>query len=69
MPESLRWLIVQDRHSEALVILEKLHGDTKAASISKMSEELDAGIDDVPFYNREFNQIQAQIALERDNPQ
>lgn len=69
MPESPRWLIVQDRHSEALVVLEKLHGD-RMTTTPTTSEEHDAGIEgEVPFYRKEFNQIQAQIALERANPQ
>lgn len=60
MPESPRWLVVQDRHEEALHILQKLHGTD-----SNESEE----DEEVPFYRREFNQIEAQIKLEQENPQ
>ncbi|KAF2093541.1 MFS transporter [Rhizodiscina lignyota] len=60
MPESPRWLVVQQRHEEALRVLEKLHGTN-----SNESED----DEEVPFYRREFNQIEAQIRLEQENPQ
>lgn len=60
MPESPRWLVVQKRHEQALRVLEKLHG-------TKSNESEDD--EEVPIYKREFNQIEAQIRLEQENPQ
>lgn len=60
MPESPRWLVVQERHEEALRVLEKLHGFNSGESEDD---------EEVPFYKREFNQIEAQIRLEQENPQ
>ena len=60
MPESPRWLVTKGRHEEALTVLERLHG-------SHVTSESDD--DEVPFYRREFNQIEAQIRLEQENPQ
>ena len=59
MPESPRWLVVQKRHEEALNVLRKLHGTN--SNESEDDEEL-------PFYKREFNQIEAQILLEQETP-
>ena len=67
MPESPRWLVVQDRHEEALHVLERLHGD-KSGAEPVGDGEADA-VEHVPFYRREFNQIHAQIMYERENPQ
>jgi hypothetical protein len=70
MPESPRWLIVQDRHEEALHVLEKLHGDKSGAPEPVTDGEADADrVEHIPFYQREFNQMHAQIIFERDNPQ
>jgi Sugar (and other) transporter len=52
--------VVQGRHQEALIVLERLHGTD-----SNESED----DEEVPFYKREFNQIEAQIRLEQENPQ
>jgi hypothetical protein len=70
MPESPRWLVVKDRHDEALRVLERLHGDKSGAPTPVTNEESDAAVTDhVPFYRKEFNQIHAQILFERENPQ
>jgi hypothetical protein len=49
MPESPRWLVAKDRYEEALVTLKRMHG----------------GGGDETFYLREYNQIKAQIELEK----
>ncbi|KIW68037.1 hypothetical protein, variant [Phialophora macrospora] len=59
MPESPRWLVMQGHHEEALTVLEKLHGSHLPL----------ASDDDVPFFRREFNQIEAQIKLEQQTRQ
>ena len=51
---------MKGRHTEALAVLERLHGTD-----SNESEDDET----VPFYKREFNQIEAQIRLEQQNPQ
>ncbi|EHY61244.1 hypothetical protein HRR83_008945 [Exophiala dermatitidis] len=61
--KSPRWLVAQKRDEEALQILGKLHqGETRAL-------EDEAEHNSVPFFRREFNQIQAQIRFEQENPQ
>ncbi|KAK5945215.1 hypothetical protein PMZ80_002419 [Knufia obscura] len=60
MPESPRWLVVQKRHDEALTVLSKLHG-------TEVHEADDS--EEMPFYRREFEQIEAQIRLEQETPQ
>ena len=60
MPESPRWLVVQKRHDEALTVLSKLHG-------TGVHETEDS--EAMPFYRREFEQIEAQIRLEQETPQ
>jgi hypothetical protein len=60
MVESPRWLVVQKRHEEALDVLARLHG-------TEVNESEDN--EEMPFYRREFNQIEAQIRLEQENPQ
>ncbi|OAL24111.1 hypothetical protein AYO20_10723 [Fonsecaea nubica] len=59
MPQSPRWLVMKGRHDEALAVLEKLHG----------SHDPTGQDDEVPFYRREFYQIEAQIRIEREAPQ
>ena len=51
---------MKGRHTEALAVLERPHGTD-----SNESEDDET----VPFYKREFNQIEAQIRLEQQNPQ
>lgn len=60
MPESPRWLIANNRNDQALLILKRLHG-TGVSSETNDNE--------VPFYQREFNQIEAQIRLEQETTQ
>lgn len=64
MPESPRWLITKDRHEEAFNILKKLHDEKRNAR----SDGNCGGQEDVPLFEREFHQIEAQIRLERENP-
>jgi len=59
MPESPRWLVVQKRHDEALAVLSKLHG-------TQVHENEDT--EGMPFYRREYEQIEAQIRLEQETP-
>ncbi|EXJ74876.1 uncharacterized protein A1O5_01572 [Cladophialophora psammophila CBS 110553] len=61
--ESPRWLIAQKRDDEALRVLERLH-QGKQQSLEDEREH-----NRIPFYRREFNQIQAQIRFEQESPQ
>lgn len=67
MPESPRWLIVQNRHEEALTILSKLHGT--AVHETSTTDNINTNEEEIPFFKREYNQISAQIRLEQENPQ
>jgi hypothetical protein len=56
-----------DRPDEALAILKKLHGTGvhhEPGAAATIDEDGPAP-DTVPYYRREFNQIEAQLALER----
>ncbi|KAK3058684.1 hypothetical protein LTR09_000249 [Extremus antarcticus] len=68
MPESPRWLAAHDRPDEALAVLKKLHGSGVHHEPGTHTQgDKDAPpADGVPFYRREFNQIEAQIHLERE---
>lgn len=50
MPQSPRWLVAKGRYEEALLTLQRMHK---------------TGSNDDTFYLREYNQIKAQIELER----
>ncbi|KAK5173550.1 uncharacterized protein LTR77_002231 [Saxophila tyrrhenica] len=56
-------LVVQNRHEEALAILEKLHGSSTPSTSASPEHS------STPFYRLEFNQIEAQIRLEQATPQ
>jgi hypothetical protein len=66
MPESPRHLIQTQRNEQALKVLRRLHIDEKSTSTTDGSPETAATSDNVPFYEREYNQIVAQIQLERE---
>ncbi|EXJ74870.1 uncharacterized protein A1O5_01566 [Cladophialophora psammophila CBS 110553] len=50
LPESPRWLVLKDRHEDALIVLERIHGDADGNK---------------SFAHAELHQINAQIALEK----
>lgn len=52
MPQSPRWLIAKGRYEEALLTLQRMHRTSSA---------------DDTFYLREYNQIKAQIELEKSD--
>lgn len=66
MPESPRWLVANGKHEEAHGVLERLHAPTKKQRAAAIDQEAETSEDEVPLYKREFHQIEAQIAHERE---
>lgn len=55
MPESPRWLALKGRYEETLVVLKRIHEGVRGDDITSDQE----------FYQREYQQIKAQIELDR----
>ena len=66
MPESPRWLVANGKHEEAHGVLKRLHAPTKKQQAAAIDQEAETSEDEVPLYKREFHQIEAQIAHERE---